>query len=369
MSLTLRLCPLLLLTVASLTVSGGKLAGLEEPAYRQAAHPACVGSGRSVRGSGGIHEAGFASIGGIEQWITIDGEDCANAAVLFLHGGPGNPLTPYAQSIYGSWTSELTLVQWDQRAAGKTYGRNPPDADSTLTIEQMTRDGILVAEYAAKRLGGKKLVLTGGSWGSVLGVHMVKTRPDLFIAWVGVNQLVSKVENQAASYARVLALARDAGDAKTVSALEAIGAPPWKNPRNFGLLRRATRVFEGKTATAAPASWWVRAQAYDTKEALADYESGEDFSFMQFVGLSDDGMFSSVNLPALGFEFSIPVYLVQGAEDLVTVKEVTARYFEQIKAPRKKLVIVPAAGHDPNEALVRAHLEALRHYGIARLPR
>src|SRR5687768_3270356 len=40
-----------------------------------------------------IHEERFLAIGGIEQWVTVHGEDCANPVVLFLHGGPGNTLS------------------------------------------------------------------------------------------------------------------------------------------------------------------------------------------------------------------------------------------------------------------------------------
>src|SRR5687768_12328382 len=53
-----------------------------------------------------IHEERFLTIGGIEQWVTIHGEDCANPVVLFLHGGPGNTLSPYAQAIYGPWAAD-----------------------------------------------------------------------------------------------------------------------------------------------------------------------------------------------------------------------------------------------------------------------
>jgi pimeloyl-ACP methyl ester carboxylesterase len=308
----------------------------------------------------GIDEQLFVPAGGIEQWITIRGEDRANPVVLFLHGGPGNTLTPYADAIYGGWAGELTLVQWDQRAAGKTYGRNPPSEDAALTVEQMTQDGIAVAEYVAKRLDGKKIILLGGSWGSVLGVHMVKARPDLFQAYVGVSQIVNKIENQAASYSRLLALAQEAGDESTLTTLRTIGAPPWRNPRHPGVLRRATRAYEAKTTTPAPASWWIRSPEYATEQMLADYEAGEDFSFLQFVGWNDDGMFSTVDLPKLGLEFSVPVYLIQGSEDLVTVKEVTERYFERIVAPRKRFIVVPRAGHDPNEAVIDAVYDVLK---------
>jgi pimeloyl-ACP methyl ester carboxylesterase len=38
------------------------------------------------------------------------------------------------------------------------------------------------------------MVLLGHSWGSVLGVNMVKARPDLFSAYVGTGQLMNAAD-------------------------------------------------------------------------------------------------------------------------------------------------------------------------------
>ena len=305
-------------------------------------------------------EQKFVPIGGIEQWVTIRGTRCDNPVVLFLHGGPGNTMSPYAVNIYGAWEKEFTLVQWDQRGAGKTFGRNPAAAESTLTIERMMQDGVELAAYLVRHLNTKKIILVGGSWGSVLGVHMAKSRPELFHAYVGTGQLVSYKQNQDASYGKALALARAAGDAKTVAAIEALGPPPWTNPRNFGILRRATRVYEAKTSTPAPKFWWTPAPLYATPAAEASYESGEEYSYLQFVGLQGNGMLSKVDLPALGFAFDVPVFLIQGSEDLVTTVEVAKRYFETIAAPQKEYVLLPHTGHDPNVAMIDAQYHILK---------
>lgn len=200
----------------------------------------------------------------------------------------------------------------------------------------------------------------GGSWGSILGVHMAKARPDLFHAYVGISQIVSARENHAASYAQVIALARAAQDQVAVSALEALGPPPWVNPRNPGTLRRVTRAYEAKTTTPAPGSWWARSSGYDTPQAREDYAEGEDYSYLQFVGLKGDGMFSTVDLPMLGTAFEIPVFFIQGSEDLVTVPGVSKRYFDSITAPEKEFVLVPRAGHDPNPAMIDAEYRIMK---------
>ena len=73
-------------------------------------------------------------------------------------------------------------------------------------------------------------------------------------------------------------------------------------------------------------------------------------------------MMSRVDLPALGNDFSVPVYIVQGAEDLVTVPELAKRYLDGISAPDKRFVLVPRAGHDPNRAVIDALYDVVNRY-------
>ena len=72
----------------------------------------------------------------------------------------------------------FTVVQWDQRGSGRTCGKNGPSLAPTITIERMAQDGVELAELLLKTLQKNKIILVGHSWGSILGVFMVKARPD-----------------------------------------------------------------------------------------------------------------------------------------------------------------------------------------------
>src|SRR5213075_3264337 len=50
----------------------------------------------AIRSPKGIDEARYLAIGGIEQWVTIRGQDRANPVLLFLHGGPGDVTSCWA---------------------------------------------------------------------------------------------------------------------------------------------------------------------------------------------------------------------------------------------------------------------------------
>ncbi|OOG47111.1 proline iminopeptidase [Rhodanobacter sp. C01] len=317
--------------------------------------PACASAKE-----GKLDEKGFVQIGGIEQWITVKGDSCANPIILFISGGPGNPLSPYSDAVYGAWSKDFTLVQWDQRGAGMTYGRSPPAPGVMLTLKQMSDDGNELAAYLTHRYGKKKVILWGSSWGSILGVYMAKAHPELFYAYLGTSQVVSYRENQAISYAGLLALAHTTNDKTALAVLEDVGTPPWTDPRSFGKVRRVMRKFEAHLTTPAPATWWKPAAEYATPKALADYEAGEDYSFLSFVGMHGDGMFSQVDLPKLGTNFAIPMFFVEGAHDLLATLDVAQRYYDSLKAPQKYMVVLEHAGHDPNQDVVEAEYKMLK---------
>ncbi len=307
-----------------------------------------------------IHEEGYVKIAGIEQWVAIKGGNCANPVILMVHGGPGNPNTLFAELPYAAWEKDFTIVQWDQRGAGRTFMRNPATAEGVLTVAGLAADGNEVAAYAAKHVKAKKLVLFGGSWGSALSVHMAKARPELFAAFLSTGQLVNGRENEADSYRKLLELARAAKDAKAIGALEAMGAPPWTNPRNPGQFRKISRSYEAKVTAAAPKVWFAPAAAYQTEKMQADYEAGEEYSWIQYVGMKGEGMGSTLDLYKLGTDFKIPVFMVVGEHDLTTTPEVAKRYFDAIKAPKKEFFLLPLTGHDPNPPMVAAQYDILK---------
>lgn len=342
------------------------LAPLLAPLLVQAADtaraPACAAE---ARGSRAVREQAFVPLNGSPQWVTIESQDCRLPVLLFIHGGPGNPLSPFASALYGAWARDFTLVQWDQRGAGRSYGKNLPVrelepeefAATPLTLDLMASDGIALAEHLRQRLGQRKLILTGSSWGSALAVEMAARRPDLFHAYVGVSQLVGPAD-LAASLALAQQRARELGDDAALATLQSLGPLPWTDPRSFGKLRRLLRGYEARRTDPGPA--WRPAPGYDGPQDAAAYEAGEDFSFLKFVGLKGDGMLWQMDLMTQRTELQLPVFLVQGEEDLLTPPAVTRAYVERLTAPRKVLVTVPRAGHDPNGPLLEAQLHVLR---------
>jgi pimeloyl-ACP methyl ester carboxylesterase len=294
-----------------------------------------------------IHEARFVKIGGIEQWVTIDGRDRDNPVVLLLHGGPGDAMSPFAASLFGGWDKDFTLVQWDQRGAGRTFGKSGPSVEATMTIARMRDDGIELAQYLARHLGKRKITLLGGSWGSILGIHMVHARPELFYAYVGTAQLVNWEQNLAASYARVLEMARAESNKEALAALTQVGAPPWGALAKYRPFRKWQQHYQAKIATAPEPAIRID-PAYASPQERAQWDAADEFNWLHFVGLKMSGPLAPVDLPALGLDFALPIFIVQGEQDLTARPQLAKAYFDSIKAPRKQFVVAPGTGHEPS---------------------
>ncbi|MGA7158007.1 MAG: alpha/beta hydrolase [Acidobacteriaceae bacterium] len=305
-----------------------------------------------------ISEAMFVSIGGIPQWITIKGEDHDNPVVLFLHGGPGDALSPYADSMFTGWDRDFTLVQWDQRGAGRTFTKSGPSVESSMTMERMTQDGIDVAEYLIKHLHKKKIILLGGSWGSILGIHMAHARPDLFYAYVGSAQIVNYQKGLSVAYARVLGMARADGNQQAIHALTEIGPPPWHSVFTWPIYRKWERLYQAKLVTAPSPTVSVGSE-YASAQERAQYDAADDFSFLHFWGPTLSGPLMKVNLPALGTTFDLPIFIVQGQEDLTAPPELAKAYVERIHAPRKQFYLVAGTGHEDSVASLHLMLKIL----------
>ncbi len=323
-----------------------------------------------VNGQAPVSEGKFIRIGGIEQWVTIQSADLSNPVILFLHGGPGSTMTPYADAVYGEWKKEFTLVNWDQRGAGRTYGRNVPEdageefwTGHPLTVEQMTADGIELSEYLVKNFGNRKIILLATSWGSVLGAKMALARPDLYRAYVGHSQIVNAAEGSRQAFETALRLARDAADTVSVAKLESLGRPPYGDARKDGQLLRVIKKYERLRSTPGPESWWIPAPAYDNEKDARDRENGDDYSFLHYAGHDKMGvrpMSAGIDLLKDGLAFSVPVYLIQGEADILTPEKLTRIYFNVIKAPAKRLILVPGAAHGHNRPVVDAQYKLVR---------
>jgi len=261
-----------------------------------------------------IEEEGLVRIGGIEQWVAIRGRDRSRTASLFLHGGPCDAQSPHL-SLFAPWEERYVVAQWDQRGSGKTFTKNGASTPD-MTFERITQDAIEVTQNVLKRLGQRKLILVGHSWGALLGLRVVRQRPDLFYALVGTGQpvrardIVEKMRSSAIARAQQAGNTEAAAKLRRLSALDLVG-----NMNNFiGLLVKWTEPFIPSdqryiaTPTAFPNDFCESKlnPTLVTEDARAD-----------------------------GYKLPVPYFVIQGRDDNRTPPEAAHEFVNHVHAPAK----------------------------------
>ena len=293
----------------------------------------------AIAGANAIDEGKYVELGGIDQWITIRGENRDNPVLLFLHGGPGDATNPWSYAIFRSWLRDFTVVQWDQRGTGRTLARSGPSVASTITVERMVADGIELTELLRESLGKDKVIVVGHSWGSILAVRMVKSRPELFHAYVGTGQVADQTRNFVVAYDELLRNAESLGERRALDELRAIGRPPFTDGRSFAVQRKWANQFEGADRfIAMMLGLGYFAPGYSLQD-VHDWLDGQQLTAERLVPLT-----SELTIEDLGGRFELPVFVIQGTEDFTTPTILARELVETIEAPRKQLVLIDG-GH------------------------
>jgi pimeloyl-ACP methyl ester carboxylesterase len=294
----------------------------------------------AITAPNGIDEAEFVKIGGLDQWVTIRGEDRKNPVLLFLHGGPGDATNPWGYACFRSWLKVFTVVQWDQRGAGRTFGRNGAGSASTITIERMTQDGVELADQLRKKLQKDKIVLVGHSWGSILGVFMAKARPELFYAFVGTGQVADPLRNYAVAYAALVDKASRERNSRAIRELKEVGPPPYNDGGGYAVQRKWSNLFEGADAFLASTLGLALAAPRSSLADINDWFDGQEASAEKLVPIT-----ANLNPKRLGGDFSVPVFVIEGGEDFTTPTSLAKAFVSSLHAPRKGFSTIPGAGH------------------------
>lgn len=283
-----------------------------------------------------ISEESFIKIGGIEQWVTIHGDNTSLPVLVVVHGGPGDVQSCF-KNEYSAYEKNFILVQWDQRGTGKTYGKYKEDTPN-LTLPQLVEDGLELSEYLAKKFK-RKVIVMGHSFGSVIATMMVEKKPELFSAYVGTGQVASWSECVHWQFNFLKKKAILINDTALANKLNKIGTPDPANTDQFFGFNRPIRKFLPK----ADSTWLA-----DTKKTYDTLPKKDVENIINGFNLSGNAMLPfqvKENLSQEFLTFKVPYLIVQGKDDLFTPAEPVENYFKKISAPHKKLVIIENAGH------------------------
>jgi pimeloyl-ACP methyl ester carboxylesterase len=310
-----------------------------------------VAEEQAIRSPKAINRLERVGIGGIDQWIEVRGENVDNPILLFLHGGPGVAFIPVARTFQGAWEKYFTVVQWDQRGAGKTYTSNDKELQRrTINVPQMEQDTLEMVNYLRNRFKKEKIFVLGYSWGSLLGLWLAHEHPELIYAYVGVGQVVDMHQNEEILYQDALQEARNRHNEEALKDLLSIAPYPTLNA-DFDKYSIASK-WAGELLGTPPsaADFDNPARFVLTVVTAPEYSLVDDYGFFRGMWLSTEILFPEmmkVDLNQLGHDFRVPIFFLEGRHDQYCRPSLIWEYSQTIKAPQKEFVWFDHSGHFP----------------------
>ncbi len=295
----------------------------------------------------GVQETFEVTLGGARQVVNVRGSDRDNPILIFVHGGPGAVEMPFAWAFQRPWEDVFTVVQYDQRGAGRSYPLNDPATLApTMTVERYRDDAIELIELLGKRYGNRKVVLMGHSWGSIVGLSVAVKRPDLLYAYVGVGQGIDFREGEKAGMAWTREKALAAGNSEAVAAIDALAPYP---SGEFTIAKadgwRKYAIPYGSLMHAKPdLNLYFQTPRLSPEYSEADRKAwgkGSEFSVTTLWPRLADISFMKVK------QMKVPIVFLLGRHDYTVPSPVAAQWFGQVEAPSKKLVWLEHSAHMP----------------------
>lgn len=263
------------------------------------------------------------SINGIKQYIAIKGNDVNNPIILFMHGGPGRSIIPFADAFTKQLPDKFIVEQWDQRETGESLKLN--SSNEKITVALLQSDALEMVRALLKKYNRKKLYLVSHSWGSVMGFEIAKKHPELFYAYISISPVVDA----------------NKGSQLTVNCLKDC-AGKTKNDTVLQELSKIKIPYQDTTDIYFAQKWLFAHNEVDG--ALSEKFKANFYKWLQVwfpVWLEN----AKSNLFVTAPKIKCPIYFFIGSGDNQTFYTIAEEYYKVLKAKNKKLIWFTKSGH------------------------
>lgn len=287
------------------------------------------------------------SLNGSRQWILVRGDNRNAPVLLFLHGGPGMPAMYLAHASTRLLEQDFVVVHWDRRDAGKSFNPNMPPDEERVSVQ--LADAEALVRLLRKRFGTRPMFLVGHSWGSYLGMLLIKRHPEWFAAYVGMGQVTDPAKERVVAdrFIHNDAVRRDNKEA-LVDMRKAPDAYHEKWLFKFGGELHHSTSFLPLLLTG------FMAPEYTFHDAL-NVAKGPNYAarYMKYDVINEpiSDAVTSVEVPA---------FLFAGRYDYVTPSVLGEAYFKKLKTPCKKVFWFENSAHFPFYEEPRHFAEAMQ---------
>lgn len=128
-------------------------------------------------------------IDGIRLVFSMNPAPASVPILLYLHGGPGASCIPLTTYYNAELEKDFRFINLDQPGSGLSY--YPFTRNDQISIDSMVEHIHRFVQALLTVYRQKSLVLIGHSWGSVLGLEMVRRYPELISQYIGLGQVVN----------------------------------------------------------------------------------------------------------------------------------------------------------------------------------
>jgi len=288
-------------------------------------------------------------INGFDAYYTVRTDDQNKPVLLFLHGGPGGGNIALSSILEKktTLTDHFTMIQYDQRGAGKSFNYNLTYDD--LTVDKLLEDTSVFIDFILKKFGKKKLLIVGHSFGTILGLRLCKLIPEKILGYVAIAQMVNAYEGEVRCLKDTMKVSVNHKNGKYNKILEESKVMLESGDAGgyiikqrdvmlrLGLITHKVRPMNPKLFfyinVLSPHCRFKELQSFSDAMETSTIAMWNDIIKLDFNNEID--------------MIEVPVLFITGEHDRIARLELVKPFIENLNAPYKKLEVYKLSGHSP----------------------